>query len=73
MDLDGDEIDILVQKRKDKSVGMLFFKRLLISEGATPLEIVTDKLASYPVAQRELLNTLLCNRKSPQKNNSVHT
>jgi putative transposase len=49
---DGDEIDILVQKRKDKGAAMRFFKRLLKGQGAMPLKIVTDKLASYSVAKK---------------------
>jgi putative transposase len=38
---DGDEIDILVQKRKDKTV--------------TPIKIVTDKLRNYSAAKKELI------------------
>jgi putative transposase len=53
VDQDGDEIDILVQKRKDKGAAMRFFKRLLEGEGATPLKVVTDKLASYSAAKKE--------------------
>ncbi|MBE3658142.1 hypothetical protein BOO92_15795 [Vibrio navarrensis] len=33
VDQDGDEIDILVQKRKDKKAAMRFFKRLLKGQG----------------------------------------
>ena len=52
---DGDEIDILVQKRKDKKAAMRFFKRLLKGQGVMPLKIVTDKLASYSAAKKELI------------------
>ena len=55
VDQDGDEIDILVQKRKDKGAAMRFFKRLLKGQGVMPLKIVTDKLASYSVAKKELM------------------
>jgi putative transposase len=44
VDKDGDEIDILVQKRKNKKAAMRFFKRLLKGQGGTPLKVVTDKL-----------------------------
>ncbi|MDA7745956.1 IS6 family transposase [Psychromonas sp.] len=54
---DGDEIDILVQKRKDKRAAMRFFKRLLKGQGVMPLKIVTDKLASYSAAKKELIPT----------------
>ena len=52
---DGDELDILVQKRKNKKAAMLFFKRLLKGQGGTPLKVVTDKLASYSAAKKELI------------------
>ena len=51
---DGDEIDVLVQKRKDERAAMRFFKLLLKGQGMMPLKIVTDKLASYSAAKREL-------------------
>jgi putative transposase len=53
IDQDGDEIDILVQKRKNKAAAMRFFKRLLKEQAVTPLRVVTDKLASYSGAKKE--------------------
>jgi putative transposase len=58
VDQDGDEIDILVQKRKDKGAAMRFFKQLLKGQGAMPLKIVTDKLASYSAAKKELIPSI---------------
>ncbi|MEJ6080644.1 IS6 family transposase [Vibrio sp. 1-Bac 57] len=55
VDQDGDETDILVQKRRDKGAAMCFFKRLLKGQGMMLLKIVTDKLASYSVAKKELI------------------
>lgn len=55
VDQDGDEIDILVQKRKNKGATMRFFKRLLKGQGVMPLKIVTDKLASYSAAKKQLI------------------
>jgi putative transposase len=55
VDQDGDEIDILVQKRKDKKAAMRFFKRLLKGQQVLPLKVVTDKLRSYSAAQRDLM------------------
>ena len=55
IDQNGDEIDILVQKRKNKAAAMRFFKRLLKRQGGTPLKVVTDKLASYSAAKKELI------------------
>ena len=58
VDQDGDEIDILVQKRKDKGAAMRFFKRLLKGQGVMPLKIVTDKLASYAAVKKELISSI---------------
>ena len=55
VDQDGDEIDILLQKRKDKRAAMRFFKRLLKGQGMAPLKIVTERLASYSAAKKELV------------------
>ncbi|MFT6925461.1 MAG: putative transposase [Psychromonas sp.] len=45
----------MVQKRKNKKAAMRFFKRLLKGQGMAPLKIVTDKLASYSAAKKELI------------------
>lgn len=52
MDSDGYELDILVQKRKNKKSAKRFLKRLLGSN-LTPRVIITDKLKSYssPIKQ----------------------
>lgn len=55
VDQDGDELDILVQKRRNKKAAMKFFKKLLKGQQATPLKIVTDKLRSYSAAKREIM------------------
>jgi putative transposase len=55
VDQDGDEIDILVQKRKDKHAAKRFFKKLLKGQQASPIKIVTDKLRSYSAAKKELM------------------
>ena len=55
VDQDGDEIDILVQERKDKHAAKLFFKKLLKGQQAAPIKIVTDKLRSYSAAKKELM------------------
>ena len=49
-------VDVYVQKRRDGEAAKRFFKRLLKSNGGNPRTIVTDKLASYGVAQRELMS-----------------
>jgi putative transposase len=55
VDQDGDEIDILVQKRRNKKAVMKFFKKLLKGQQGTPLKIITDKLRSYPAAKRDIM------------------
>lgn len=55
IDQDGDEIDILVQKRKSKKAAIRFFKQLLKGQNGTPLKVVTDKLKSYSAAKKELI------------------
>jgi len=55
VDQDGDEINILVQKRKNKTAAIRFFKRLLKGQGGLPLMVVTDKLKSYSAAKKELM------------------
>jgi putative transposase len=47
VDQGGDEIDILVQKRKDKKAARRFFRKLLKGQQAAPIKIVTDKLRSF--------------------------
>jgi putative transposase len=55
VDQDGDEIDTLVQKRRNKKAAMKFFKKLLKGQQATPLKIITDKLRSYSAAKRDII------------------
>jgi putative transposase len=55
VDQDGVVLDILVQARRDGQAAKRFFKRLLTGLQYEPRVIVTDKLLSYGVAQRQLL------------------
>jgi putative transposase len=55
VDQDGDEIDILVQKRKDKMTAMRFFKKLFKGQLRAPIKIVTDKLKSYLATKQDLI------------------
>jgi putative transposase len=55
VDQDGDEIDILVQKRKDKHAAKRFLKKLLKGQQAAPIKMVTYKLRSYSAAKKELI------------------
>jgi putative transposase len=53
VDQDGDEIDILVQKLKDKKAVMWFVKKILKDQQLALIKIVTDKLTSYS-AEKQL-------------------
>jgi transposase-like protein len=55
VDQDGVVLDILVQARRDANAAKRFFRRLLKGLQYVPRVIVTDKLRSYGVAQRQLL------------------
>ncbi|MDP5069262.1 MAG: IS6 family transposase [Congregibacter sp.] len=55
VDQDGEVVDVYLQSRRDGAAAKRFFRRLVRSSGAQPRKIVTDKLRSYPVAQREIM------------------
>jgi len=57
VDQDGDVLDILVQKRKDKQSAVRFFKKLMKGQGCSARKIVTDKLPSYGAARKEIMPT----------------
>ncbi|MGF6970543.1 putative transposase [Paraburkholderia sp. WC7.3g] len=54
VDEHGIELDILLQKRRDKAAAKRFFKRVLAACPAGPKKIVTDQLRSYPAAKTEI-------------------
>ena len=54
VDQDGEVVDVFLQKSRNAKAAKRFFKRLLKSHKGKPRKIVTDKLASYGVAHREL-------------------
>ncbi len=55
VDQDGDTIDILVQKRRNKRAAKRFFRKLLKGQCASPRRMVTAKLKSYWAAKREVM------------------
>ena len=50
----GAELDILLQKHRDKVAAKRFFKRVLASCAETPRKIVTGQLRSYPAAKADI-------------------
>jgi putative transposase len=55
VDQDGDTIDILVQRRRNKKAAERFFRRLIKGQGGEPRWLMTDKLKSYDAAHRTLM------------------
>src|SRR4028119_1063453 len=55
VDQQGIVLDILVQSRRNKAAARKFFRKLLKGCQYVPRVIITDKLASYGAAKREIL------------------
>ena len=59
VDEDGDTIDILVQKRRNKQAAKRFFRKLLKGQCASPRRMITDQLKSYSAAHREVMPSVV--------------
>src|SRR5437879_1523288 len=55
VDQEGNVLDILVQSRRNKHAAKKFFRKLLKGLQYVPRVIITDKLASYAAAKREIM------------------
>jgi putative transposase len=55
VDQDGNVLDILVQRRRNKPAAKKFFRQLLKGLTYVPRVIITDKLKSYGAAKRDIL------------------
>jgi putative transposase len=55
VDQDGDVLDILVQRHRNKKAAKKFFRKLLKRLQYVPRVIITDKLRSYSAAKAEVL------------------
>ena len=55
VDQDGEEIDILVQPRRDRHAAERFLRKLLKNQGEPPIRLVTDRLGSYRAARRTVM------------------
>lgn len=53
VDEHGTELDVLLQKKRDKAAAKRFFRKMLRSY-PVPRRIVTDQLRSYPAAKAEV-------------------
>ncbi|MGF6978199.1 putative transposase [Paraburkholderia sp. JPY465] len=54
VDQHGAELDILLQKHRDKAAAKRFFRRVLAACSEVPRKIVTDQLRSYRAAKAEI-------------------
>ena len=54
VDDEGEVLDVLVQKRRNKAAALKLLRKLLKRQGVRPEAIVTDKLASYRAAVKSL-------------------
>jgi transposase-like protein len=54
VDDEGEVLDVLVQRRRNKHAAFKLLRKLLKNQGVNPDRITTDKLASYRAALRDL-------------------
>ena len=54
VDSEGEVLDLLVQRRRDKTAAVTFLRKLLKKQGYAPDVIVTDKLRSYGAAKAQI-------------------
>jgi putative transposase len=68
VDHEGEILDMLVQRRRDKRAALRLMRKLFRKQGFTPKLLVTDKLGSYGSAFRQLRLTCL-HEQGIRKNN----
>jgi transposase-like protein len=54
VDDEGEVLDLLVQRRRDKAAAVELMRKLLKKQGFAPEVLVTDKLCSYGAAKSEI-------------------
>ena len=54
VDSEGEVLDLLVQRRRDKAAAVKLMRKLLKKQGFAPEAMVTDKLRSYGAAKSEM-------------------
>jgi len=59
VDQDGDTIDILVQKRRNKNAAIRFYRKLLKGQHFSPRCMTTDKLKSYAAAHSVVMPSVI--------------
>ncbi len=73
VDQDGNVLDILVQARRDKRAATRFLRKLRKGLAYVPRVLITDKLARYGAAQREVLPSVEQRRHKGLHNRAEHS
>jgi len=68
VDQDGNVLDMLVQRRRDKRAAVNFLRKLLKGLAFVPRVLITDTLASYGAAKRDVLPSVE-HRQHKRRNN----
>jgi putative transposase len=68
VDDEGEILDMLVQRQRDKRAALRLMRKLLRKQGFTPKSLTTDKLGSYGAAFRQL--GLTCSREQGLRANN---
>jgi putative transposase len=58
VDQHGVVLDILVQSRRGAKAAKRLLRKLLKKQGVAPRVMITDKLASYGAAKREIMSSV---------------
>jgi|SRR6516162_10277156 len=61
IDHEGEILDMLVQRRRDKRAALKLMRKLLRKHGFAPRLVVTDKLRSYGAASQHPPESVICN------------
>jgi len=54
VDAEGEILEMLVQRKRDKRAALRLIRKLLKKQGIAPATLVTDRLGAYRAASREL-------------------
>jgi putative transposase len=54
VDAEGEVLDVLLQTKRNKRAALKLMRKLLKKTGSVPAKLVTDELASYGAATRDL-------------------
>ena len=68
VDNEGEVLDLLVQRRRDRLAAVRLMRKLLKKQGFAPDVLVTDKLPSYAAAKRQM-RLSACHERGLRKNN----